>query len=52
MDCNEVEVVQFNALGGSDTITVNDLSGTGVTAINLDLASSPGSGVATTSRTP
>jgi len=45
MDCNEVELVQFNALGGADSINVNDLRGTGVTAINLDLASSPGSGV-------
>jgi Ca2+-binding RTX toxin-like protein len=33
------------ALGGADTITVNDLTGTGVTAVNLDLANPPGSGV-------
>jgi Ca2+-binding RTX toxin-like protein len=45
MDCNEVELVQFNARGGADTITVNDLSGTGVTNVNLDLAGTPGSGV-------
>jgi Ca2+-binding RTX toxin-like protein len=45
MDCNEVELVQFNARGGADTITINDLSGTGVTNVNLDLESTPGSGV-------
>lgn len=45
MDCNEVESVQFNARGGADTITINDLSGTGVTQVNLDLESTPGSGV-------
>ena len=44
MDCNEVETVTFNALGGPDTITVNDLSGTGVSRVNLDLARAPGSG--------
>src|SRR6185503_9049567 len=37
MDCNEVETIQFNATGGSDEITVNDLSGTGVVNVNLDL---------------
>ena len=31
MDVNGVEKVNFNALGGADTITVNDLSGTDVT---------------------
>ena len=30
--------IDFNALGGADTITVNDLSGTDVTQVNLDLA--------------
>src|SRR5438874_5355477 len=28
MDLNDVETIDFNALGGADTITVNDLSGT------------------------
>ena len=37
MDLNDVERIDFNALGGADTITVNDLSGTDVTAVNLDL---------------
>ena len=30
MDTNDVETVDFNALGGSDTVTVNDLTGTDV----------------------
>jgi hypothetical protein len=33
-----VEVVDFNALGGADRVTVNDLSGTDVRQTNLDLA--------------
>jgi Ca2+-binding RTX toxin-like protein len=45
MDCDGVEAVQFNAFGGADTITVNDLTGTAVTRVNLDLAATPGSGV-------
>ena len=32
MDLNSVEHVNFTALGGADTITVGDLTGTGVTA--------------------
>ena len=30
MDLDDVESVDFNALGGADTITVNDLTGTDV----------------------
>jgi Ca2+-binding RTX toxin-like protein len=45
MDCNEVETVQFNARGGTDAITVNDLTGTGVTNVILDLAGTPGTDV-------
>ena len=37
MDLNDVEQIDFNALGGADNIIVNDLSGTDVTAIDLDL---------------
>ena len=33
MDVDGVEHVQFNALGGADTITVNDLTGTAVTQV-------------------
>jgi Ca2+-binding RTX toxin-like protein len=38
MDLNDVEGIDFNALGGADTVTVNDLSGTDVTELNLNLA--------------
>jgi Ca2+-binding RTX toxin-like protein len=44
MDVNGVEQVNISARGGADTITVNDLSGTGVTDVNLDLSGTPGSG--------
>ena len=37
MDSNDVEHIVFNALGGADTITVNDLSGTDVTEVELNL---------------
>jgi hypothetical protein len=42
MDTDDVETVDFNALGGTDNITVNDLSGTDVTQTNLDLAGALG----------
>jgi Ca2+-binding RTX toxin-like protein len=41
IDANDLERVNFEALGGADTITVNDLSGTDVTELNLNL-SGPG----------
>jgi Ca2+-binding RTX toxin-like protein len=44
MDVNGVEQVNVVALGGADTITVNDLSGTGVTDVNIDLAAPAGGG--------
>jgi Ca2+-binding RTX toxin-like protein len=44
MDLHSVEQIQFNALGGADTITVEDLSGTGVRQVAIDLSSPPGSG--------
>ena len=44
MDLNGVEGINLNALGGADTITVNDLTGTDLTRVNLDLASPAGSG--------
>ena len=44
MDLNGVEHINFKALGGADTITVNDLSGTGVTQVDIDLAGSAGGG--------
>ncbi len=38
MDLDDVETIDFNALGGADNIVVNDLSGTDVEQINIDLA--------------
>ena len=42
MDLNDVEGIDFNALGGADTTAVNDLSGTDATELNLNLASAIG----------
>jgi RTX calcium-binding nonapeptide repeat (4 copies) len=42
MDTDDVESVDFNALGGADSITVNDLTGTDVTRTDLDLAAALG----------
>jgi Ca2+-binding RTX toxin-like protein len=42
MDLNDTEVIQFAALGGADTIVVNDLSATDVTQLAIDLASTIG----------
>jgi Ca2+-binding RTX toxin-like protein len=46
MDTAGLETVDFNALGGDDIVAVGDLSGTGVDAVNLDLASTLGGTVA------
>ncbi len=45
MDVNDVEEVDVVPLGGADTITVNDLSGTDVALVNIDLSTQAGSGV-------
>ena len=42
MDTHGVERVDFNALGGPDLVTVNDLRGTDVTSVNVDLAGALG----------
>jgi hypothetical protein len=42
MDTDGVEIVDDNALGGGDSVTVNDLTGTDVTQTNLDLAGTLG----------
>jgi Ca2+-binding RTX toxin-like protein len=42
MDLDDVEVIDLNALGGTDTLTANDLSGTDVVEINSDLAGTIG----------
>jgi len=44
MDLDDVEGIDFNASGGADVIVVNDLSGTDVTEINLNLAAVAGGG--------
>jgi Ca2+-binding RTX toxin-like protein len=44
MDLNDVERLDLKALGGADTITVNDLSGTDMTEVNTDLAAFGGGG--------
>ena len=42
MDTHGVERVDFNALGGVDLVTVNDLTGTDVNEVNVDLAGTLG----------
>ena len=42
MDTNGVERVNFTALGSADEVTVNDLSGTDVDEVNIDLAGALG----------
>jgi hypothetical protein len=43
MDLNSIEHINVNALGGADTITVNDMTGTSVDQVAVDLGSPPGS---------
>lgn len=42
MDCDGTEKVVFNAKGGADLVTVNDLSGTAVRDVKIDLSATPG----------
>src|SRR5205085_1005272 len=42
IDLGGVENITVNALGGADALTVNDLTGTPVTRIDLNLATTPG----------
>ena len=42
MDLDDVEAIDYNAVGGSDTVVVNDLSGTDVVEVNLNLAGTIG----------
>jgi Ca2+-binding RTX toxin-like protein len=44
MDLNGVENIQVSALGDPDTITVNDLTGTDLKQVSLDLSGTVGSG--------
>jgi Ca2+-binding RTX toxin-like protein len=45
MNLASIENIDVKALGGADTITVNDLSKTSVKDVAIDLESTPGSGV-------
>src|SRR5262249_42092056 len=42
MDLAALERVDFDALGGSDIVTVNDLRNTELANLNIDLAGTPG----------
>jgi Ca2+-binding RTX toxin-like protein len=42
MDVNGVERIDTNAIGGNDVLTVNDLTGTDLTALKADLAGTLG----------
>ncbi|HET7363150.1 MAG TPA: hypothetical protein VFJ70_06190, partial [Burkholderiales bacterium] len=42
MDLNGMERIDFNALGGADNVTVRDMTGTGVTEVNVNLAGTLG----------
>ena len=42
MDLNGIEHIQLAALGGADIITVDDLTGTDVKQVAIDLAGTPG----------
>ena len=42
MDLDGVEQIDLNSLGGADTLTTNDLSGTDLTQVNADLGASDG----------
>ena len=44
MDMDDVEKIDFSALGGADNIVVGDLSGTDVTNVALDLSGLAGGG--------
>jgi hypothetical protein len=44
MDLDGIEAIDFNALSGADTINVDDLSGTALAELNLNLAATGGAG--------
>jgi Ca2+-binding RTX toxin-like protein len=44
MDLDDVESIDFRALGGADNIVVGDLTGTDLTQVNLDLRGPNGGG--------
>jgi len=42
MDLNDVETIDVNALGGTDSVTVTNMSGTDLRRVNVDLAGALG----------
>jgi Ca2+-binding RTX toxin-like protein len=44
MDLDDIEATAVRALGGADVLTVNDLSGTGLKSVDLDLGANGGGG--------
>ena len=44
MDLDDVENIDFNALGGADNIVVGDLTGTDVTQVDINLRGPNGGG--------
>jgi Ca2+-binding RTX toxin-like protein len=42
LDVDDVELIEFNALGGADTVTVNDLTGTAARTVAANLAGTLG----------
>ena len=42
MDLDDIEAIDVRPLGGSDTVTVNDVTGTDLTRVDVDLAVAPG----------
>ena len=51
MDLNGIERINLVRSGGADNITVEDLSRTGVTQVNIDLAGHPAAAPVTAWRT-
>jgi Ca2+-binding RTX toxin-like protein len=44
LDCDDMEKVDLNVLGGTDSVVVGDLAGTDVSEVIVDLAATGGSG--------
>ena len=42
MDLNSIEALDLRALGGTDTVNINDLTGTDLTSVDVDLAAAIG----------
>ena len=43
-DINDVETIDFHAVGGTDTVTIHDLTGTDIRQVKVDLGASGGGG--------